>query len=163
MPSPNFIYFSCETKRQQLGIGQTNLQPLIPTYTTVKNSHNFTAYILKKLCFIYFLQLSIACNTTAPFSLHPYISRCTTLSGSHFVYVLCTSCSIGITLIKYKCKFRFCSARTNDIMQHFSDTNQQLHTTHVAYEYQSEPYSQTPHAFRFHLLYKKRSIFNQPI
>ena len=77
---------------------------------------------------MYFLQLSIACNITALFSLHPYISRCTTLSGSHFVYVLCTSCSIGITLTKYKCKFRFCSARPNDIMQHFSDTNQQ--TTH---------------------------------
>ena len=66
----------------------------IPTYTTLKNSHNFTVYILRKLCFIYFLQLSIACNITASFSLHPYISRCTTLSCSHFVYVLCTSCSM---------------------------------------------------------------------
>ena len=133
-----------------------------PTYTTVKNSHNFTIYILRKSSLIYFLQLSIACNITAPFSLHPYISRCKTLSGSHFVYVLCTSSSTGITLTKYKCKFRFCSAKTNDIMQHFSDTNQQLHTTHVAYRYQSEPYSQTPH-FAFIYFTKKRCIFNEPI
>ena len=132
MPSPNFIYFNYETKLQQIGISLTNLQPPIPTYTTLKNSHNFTGYILRKLCFIYFLQSSITCNITAPVSLHPYISRYSTLSGSHFVYVVCTSCSIGITLTKYKCKFLFCSTRTNDIMQHFSDTNQQLHTTHVA-------------------------------
>ena len=123
-----------------------------PTCTTVKNSYNFTVYILRKLCFIYFLQLSIACSITAPFSLHPYISRCTTLSSSHFVYVLCTSCSIGITLTKYS------SARTNDIMQHFSDTNQQLHTTHVAYRYQSEPYSRTPH-FAF-IYFTKNAAFS---
>ena len=76
----------------------------------------------------------------------------------HFVYVLCTSCSIGITLTKYKCKFRFCSARTNDIIQHFSDTNQQLHTAHVAYRYQSEPYSQTPH-FAF-IYFTKNAAFS---
>ena len=58
--------------------------------------------------------------------------------------------------------FRFCSARTNDIMQHFSDTNQQLHTTHVAYRYHSEPYSQTPH-FAF-IYFTKNEAFstNQP-
>ena len=143
-----------------MGIGLTNLQPPIATYTTLKNFHNFTVYILRKLCLVSFLQLSIACNITAPFSSHPYVSSCTTLSGSHFVYVLCTSCSIGITLTKYKCNFRLCSARTNDIMQHFSDTNQQLHTTHVAYRYQSEPSSQTPHIFRFHLLYKRNAAFS---
>ena len=129
------------------------------TYTTVKNSHNFTIYILRKLCLIYFLQLSIACNITAPFSLHSYISRCKTLRGSHFGYVLCTSSLIGITLTKCKCKFRFCSARTNDIMQHFSDTNQQLRTTHVAYRYQSEPYNQTPH-FAFIYFRKKNAAFS---
>ena len=141
-----------------MGIGLTNLQPWIPTYTTLKNFHNFTVYILRKLCLIYLLQLSIACNITAPFSSHPYISRCTTLSGSHFVYVLCFSCLIEITLTKYKCKFKLCSARTNGIMQHFSDTNQQLHTTHVAYRYQSEPYSQIPY-FAF-IYFTKNAAFS---
>ena len=107
---------------------------------------------------MYFLQLPIACNITAPFSLHLYISRCTTLSGSHFVYILCTSCLIGITLTKHKCKFRFCSARTNYIVQHFSDTNQQLHTTHVSYRYQSEPCSLTPH-FAF-IYFTKNAAFS---
>ena len=42
-------------------------------------------------------------------------------------------------------------------MQHFSDINQQLHTTHVAYRYQSEPYSQTPH-FAF-IYFTKNAAF----
>ena len=91
------------TANSEIGIGLTNLQPPIPTYAVLKNSHNFTVYILRKLCFIYFLQLSTVSNIIALFSSHPYISRCTALSGSHFVYVLCTACSIGITLTKYKC------------------------------------------------------------
>ena len=62
------------------------------TYRTVKNSNNFTIYIFRKLCLIYFLQLSIACNITAPFSLHPYIFTAKLLAvailGTFYVLLL---------------------------------------------------------------------------
>ena len=50
--------------------------------------------------------------------------------------VLCTSCSMGITLTNYKRKFRLCSLATNDIMQHFSRTSHLLHRAHVVYQFQ---------------------------
>ena len=86
----------------------------------------------------------MVCNITAPLRLHPYISNWTRLNSRHFVCVLCTSCSMGITLTNYERKFCFSSPETNDIMQHFSRTNHLLHTVHVVYQLHSKPYSLTP-------------------
>ena len=92
----------------------------------------------------------MACNITAPLRLLPYSSRWTRLNSRHFVCVLCTSCSMGITLTNCKRKFRRCSPATNDIMQHFFHTSHLLHTAHVVYQLQSKPYSLTsPSAFTF--------------
>ena len=54
------------------------------------------------------------------------------------VYVLCTSCLLGITHTNFKQAFWLCSAATSDV---FSPTNYQLHITHVAYQYQSKYFS----------------------
>ena len=131
-----------------MGIGLTNLQPPIPPHTTLKNFHNFTIYILRKL------RLPLVVNRMQHNSIIFYIARCTTL-GIHFVYVLCTSCLMGIAFIEYKSNSIFVQQQPMTSCN-ISPTHR-LHITHVAYQYQSKPYSQTPH-FAF-IYFTKNAAF----
>ena len=68
-----------------------------------------------------------------------------------------TSCSLGITHTNFKQTFWLCSAATNDVIRLFSPTNNQLHITHVAYQYQSKSFNLTP-PFAFTNFTKKHGI-----
>ena len=103
----------------------------------------------------------MVCNLTAPLPLH-HDHHCTAIKVNWpfwwRAYVLCTSCSLGITHTNFKQTFWLCSAATNDVMRLFSPTNYQLHITHVAYQHQSKYFNLTPIFAFTNFTKKKRGI-----
>ena len=87
----------------------------------------------------------------------------TELNWTELNWTELNSCSLRIA--NFKQTFWLCSPATNDIMRLFSPTNNKLHITHVAYQYQPKSFNRTP-PFAFTNFTKKTRHFdisNEPI